>query len=308
MKKAIVTGAAGFAGYHLTEKLIEAGYNVYAIVRLGSAHNQRLRHFSEETLHVIELEMRDIAGLSNHIKEPCDAFFHLAWGGGRYNYEAQSENISWTLTALEQAAKLSCKKFVCTGSQAEYGLVPMDHIITEDLRPNPFCDYGSAKVAAFYLANIRAKALGIELVWGRIFSLYGRYEPGSRMLPFLINELKKRHDVSLSSCRQNWDYLYAADAAEAMIALGERGRAGEIYNIANGDFAPLKDFTEAVRKHCASFNNDKIVPVIHYGEDPDPFVSLQPSVEKIRRDTGWRAKTSFEEGLHLLESFDYGNE
>ena len=55
------------------------------------------------------------------IGTPCDVFFHLAWQGGRYDFAAQYGNIADTIGALEAAARLGCHRFICTGSQAEYG-------------------------------------------------------------------------------------------------------------------------------------------------------------------------------------------
>ena len=117
------------------------------------------------------------------------------------------------------------------------------------------------------------------------------YEPSGRMLPDLYHALREGKKFHISSCRQNWDYLDVYDAAEAIIALAIRGRAGEIYNIANGDYRPLKEYTEELKRIVGGTG------VIAYGDDPTPFVSLQPSVEKIRRDTGWKARRSFSDSI-----------
>ena len=188
-KKAIVSGAAGFAGYHVTEKLIEHGYFVYALVREGSSHNHRLEHFSDEEISLVPCDMSEMSHLSEKISDSCDVFYHLAWAGGRNDFTQQTDNIAPTIYAVEQAAKLRCKRIVCIGSQAEYGAVETE-LIEESRIPNPHCAYGSAKVAACYLSRNRADQLGIEWIWGRIFSLYGKYEPGNRMLPFLVNAIK----------------------------------------------------------------------------------------------------------------------
>ncbi len=289
MKKAIVSGAAGFAGCNLTEKLIEKGCFVYALVREGSAHNERLEKYSSEQVKLIDCDMDSYHLLPFKINDECDIFYHLAWTGGRYDFYAQNANIDSSIKALEAAAKLRCRRFVATGSQAEYGA--RNELINEEVRPEPFCAYGAAKSAACYLTKFRAEQLGIEWIWGRIFSLFGKYEPKGRLLPDIIDKLKAAETPHISSATQNWDYLDASDAAEAIIALGEKGRKGEIYNIANGDFHPLKYYMEMLR---AQFAPDIR---IEYGEPPVPFVSLMPSVKKIRNDTGWRAETDFMESV-----------
>ena len=158
MKKCIVTGAAGFTGCNLVERLLAAGYFVYCVVRENSAHNKRL-----ENLVNVQLVYADLAEYKNlyqQIQEPCEIFFHLAWQGGRYDFAAQYQNVEDTLGALEAAKKIGCKRFVCTGSQAEYG--PHQDLITEETCPHPIDAYGSAKLAACILTRQRAMDMGTD--------------------------------------------------------------------------------------------------------------------------------------------------
>ena len=295
MKNYIVTGAAGFLGCNLTERLMqEEDAHIYAVVRPNSPHNVRLA--PSERLTLVLADLSEYGHLDERIAEPCDAFFHLAWQGGRYDFAAQYGNIADTLGALEAAARLGCKRFICTGSQAEYGR--QTALITEETCPHPADAYGAAKLAACALSRQRAEDLGVAWIWGRVFSLYGRYEQEGRMLPALVKSLRSEQPFALSSSgEQNWDYLYAADAADALYALAERGRAGEIYNIAHGSYRPLRDFIAEAQ--CA------IAPhvSISYGTGAGNF-SLQPSVEKIRRDTGWCATTDFADGLRMGYGFE----
>ncbi len=291
--KAIVTGAAGFTGCILCEVLRKSGIEVYAIVREGSEHNKRLET-EDSKLHVIEARLGHLTEDSLDIPADCDLFFHIAWGGSK-DVAGQYMNVEYTMDALRAAKKYGCKRFIATGSQAEYGVVPMSENQTEDRMPDPFTAYGTCKVAACYLSRQLAKELGIEWIWGRIFSLIGRYEPSGRMLPDLYAALTRGEQFNISSCRQNWDYLDVYDAAEAILALALKGRGGKIYNIAHGEYRPLRQYTEELYKILGQ--RGKII----YGDDPSPLVSLQPSVDKIRQDTGWQPKRSFEQSIR-----DYG--
>ena len=289
LKNYIVTGAAGFLGCNLTERLMqEEDAHIYAVVRPNSPHNARLA--PSERLTLVLADLSEYGHLDERIAEPCDAFFHLAWQGGRYDFAAQYGNIADTLGALEAAARLGCKRFICTGSQAEYGR--QTALITEETCPHPADAYGAAKLAACALSRQRAADLGVAWIWGRVFSLYGRYEQEGRMLPALVKSLRSEQPFALSSSgEQNWDYLYAADAADALLALAERGRAGEIYNIANGGYRPLRDYIEEARAVIA------LQCDVTYGAADADVFSLQPSVEKICRDTGWQPMTDFVDGL-----------
>lgn len=288
MKKCIVTGAAGFTGYSLVEKLIDHGYFVYAVVRPQSEHNVRLEGM--RNVQLVQAYISEYGQLDEKIKDPCDAFFHLAWQGGRYDFASQYQNIEYSLGALEAAVKLGCKRFICTGSQAEYG--PQKGLITEETCPHPADAYGAAKLAACLLTRQRAADLDIEWIWGRIFSLYGKYEAETRMLPALVKSLRENKDFSMSTNgRQNWDYLYVSDGAEALIALMEKGKNGEIYNIANGAYRPMREYVDMAKEFVGS------TACVAYNETNVSLYSLQPSNEKIKRDTGWLPQVEFCSGL-----------
>lgn len=290
MKKAIVTGAFGFAGANLVEELLEEGYMVYAVGRKKSSHNKR---FAEgEMLKKIALDMSDFGKITDYVDvEPSDeiTIFHLAWGGGRDDFEAQTANIPASLALMEAAGRLHAR-FVGIGSQAEYGV--KSEVITEDLLLEPFTAYGAAKAAAFHLLKRRAAQLGVFFVWGRIFSLIGKYEPEGRMIPDLLSKLQKGEEVNLSSCAQYWDYLDARDAAKAIVLLSTKGRDGEIYNIAYGSYRPLRDYVEKAADIVGDCGH-----LLHFGDRAEPFVSLKTSTAKLKADTGFEPSVSFEESI-----------
>ena len=295
IKKAVVSGALGFAGVHLSACLLKAGIEVTAVLRPGSTHDDRLgilrERYPSATLRAVYVDRKQHS-LTEYIDDMGsgqDVFFDLAWGGGRNDMPAQKENIDRCLDSLKAAATMGCRRYVGVGSQAEYGVV--EGVITEKSPTCPFSAYGAAKLSACHLSRIQAKELGVEWIWGRIFSLTGEFEPEGRMMPDLVRKLKVGEAFSLSSCRQDWDYLDPADCAEALLALAQRGRSGEVYNIANGAYRPLKEFVEEVRDIYAPGTE------LSFGADPDPFVSLAVSVEKLKNDTGWKPRISFKESI-----------
>lgn len=287
--KVILTGGAGFLGYSVTKELVNCGHEVYAMVRPGSEHNERLAGLTGVTLVEGDIFADDYAPIWQD--EQCDYLIHLAWQGGRYDAEAQHKNVIAGLKMIDLAKMAGCKRIVYTGSQAEYGATVKRQV--EGLPTNPFCEYGKAKVELCKKSKAAAEKAGIDWVWGRIFSLYGQYEPMTRMLPQLIAAMKNGEEYKMSSGNQNWDYLEVRDGARAVIALMESGKSGEIYNIANGEYRPLRAFTEIVR---SKYPQGTII----YGDDPVPYVSLQPDVSKIKHDTGWAPKLRFEDTLDYV--------
>lgn len=298
-KSAVVTGAAGFAGIHLTEHLLEKDYRVLAVLRPASEHNARIdalfARFPEGRLKKLVLD-RDKEALSESLAGEGESyvfFFDLAWGGGREDTGAQLANLLRTQDAVAAAKKLGCRRFIGIGSQAEYGL--KTEPVTEKSLTEPFSAYGAAKLAACHLSRIAAAQAGLEWIWGRIFSLTGRYEAAGRMLPDLVRKMEKGETAQLSSCEQYWDYLDAGDCAEALIALSERGRSGEIYNIAHGGYRPLKEYVEELRRELM------LPGGIVYGGKAEPFVNLMPVVSKLKADTGWEPRVSFTESVRSID-------
>ena len=284
MERILVTGAAGFLGWNLVDFLLAHDFLVDAIVRPNSPSNARLAEHPH--LHVIPLAMEEIARLPEQVAAPCDYAVHLAWDPHRMDFAAQRASLFSTLDLIEALGVIGCRRFLGIGSQAEYGVT--HEIMEERMMPQPITPYGAAKVAALHLTHVRAQQLGIDWLWGRVFSVYGRYEPETTLLSYLARTLRSGETPQMTAGTQLWDYLHASDAAAAMAALLLRGRNGEV---AHGDVRPLRSFAEEMR--------DILAPAaqIAYGASERPPTSMRPSVKKIQADTGWRAKVDFVEGV-----------
>lgn len=309
MKKAIVTGGAGFAGYSLVYELLEREYQVVCPVRPGSPHNERLETLKktfegkkgQNDLILFPLDIKDILKLHRSLQSKrldmsgC-LFFHLSWAGKRDDIDEQDRNIIPSMDAVRVASVIGASRILITGSQAEYGFNAGGSLLPDgSFKPadentilNPVNSYGSAKAAAMYLTRDLARHVGIAWNWLRIFSLYGEYEHSHTMLSYLRSSLGKGEVPHLTSCTQIWDFLNVKDAARAMVSVSEKGREGEVYNIANGDYRPLKEFTETVKERIAPD-----IMIDYAPETSEPVLSLRPSVEKLKNDTGWKPEILF---------------
>ncbi|WP_455155817.1 NAD-dependent epimerase/dehydratase family protein [Selenomonas noxia] len=287
MERVLVTGAAGFLGWNLVDVLLTHDFFVEAVVRPGSPSNARL--LPHPHLRITPLAMEEIAHLPKRVTEPCTYAVHLAWDPRRTDFAAQRASLSAALDFVEALGIIGCRRFLGIGSQAEYGAT--NAVMEEALAMQPATPYGAAKAAALHMTRLRAQQLGIDWIWGRVFSVYGRYEPETTLLSYLAHTLCSGGVPRMTAGTQRWDYLYAADAADAMAALLARGKAGEVYNIAHGDVRPLRAFAEEMRAILAPAQQ------IAYGTSDRPPASMHPSVEKIYADTGWRAAVSFAEGV-----------
>ncbi len=227
-----------------------------------------------------------------HQAEGADVFFHLAWEGARDDFAAQYKNIDMTLRCLRATAHLGCKRFVCTGSQAEYGCTR--EFITEETPLKPTTAYGACKCAAFYLVADLARKLGLEYTWARVFSVYGPNDNPNTLIMTLMRDCVLNGNARLlTNGEQVWNYLYESDAARALRLLGSSPIPNEVYNVAGRTCAPLSAFVETLKE--AMHTNASI----RYGEETGP-VNLNVSVEKLTAAIGEYEHTDFAAGIQAM--------
>ncbi len=300
--KAIVTGATGFIGKALCQELLQAGYEVFAVIRSNSNKRGKLESILlenpvyEERLRIVEAELDNLDELHSKYKIQADLFFHLAWNGSsgdeRENFDVQYSNIGYMKKAIQTAVACGCKKIVGAGSQAEYGVV--HSVVKEDETvPNPFMMYGGAKLAAYQMGRIYAKQLGIKMVWPRIYSVYGVGENKGTLISYLMETLKKGEVPQLSLCENMWNFMYITDCVRALRILGENESTEGIYNIASKDTRVLKEFVLQIR--------DIVAPDVklNFGakqSDPSRTFWLEPDCTKL--NAVWNGtEVEFGEGI-----------
>ena len=296
MKKLIVTGATGSIGCAIVRKALKHGYDVTCIVHKGSKRVDNI--VKDDNVHIVECDVSDYAGFT--IEGKYDIFIHLAWehtyGEQRDNVDIQTRNIQYTLEACRLAHRLGCTSFVGAGSQAEYG--PKDVVLTPDLPVQPESGYGIAKYAAGKLSLMLCKQLGLKGYWIRIVSVFGPYDGANTLVNYTINELKAGRSPKLTKCEQLWDYLYADDAAEAFIAVGERGVDGKTYVLGSGQQRRLSEYILDIK---SVINKDVDVDFGAIGYYPHQPMFLLADIKELCGNTGWQPKVSFTEGIKDMQ-------
>lgn len=199
---------------------------------------------------------------------------------------------------MEVAARFGCKIFLGAGSQAEYERT--EGALTPDTPTFPETSYGCAKLAAGLLTRLRARQLGLAHIWVRILSVYGPHDGEKSMIMSTLKKLLRGERAQLTRGEQIWDYLFNADAAEALRLLAERGTDGKTYVLGSGKAAPLREYisTLASALHAQQLVDLGAVP---YAEGQLMHLEADPSA--LLSDVGWRAKTSFEEGIRKTIDF-----
>lgn len=296
--KYVITGATSFLGQELIRTLAQSGAEVCAVCRTAD----KLRAEVYEQCTPIELQLSEYAALPDRITN-VDVFIHLAWDGtgheGRNNPEVQQRNVEYTKSAMHAAHAMGCRLFVMAGSQAEYGSTFEPQ--KEDMPCEPFSEYGKAKLQVWKECLVLAKELGMKYIHLRIFSLFGEYDHPYTLVMSCIEKMKRNAPIDLSACTQNWNFLYAQDAAEMIkrlsnFCLQKENFEPSIYNIASDDSRPLKEFIERMRELM------KTKSELHYGAMPSSniVVSLQPDMTKLHAVIGEMKCRSFDSVIESI--------
>lgn len=295
MKNIIVTGATGAVGSAVVRRALDKGMDVTCIVHKGS---KRLGNLPQsERVHIVECDLRDYCTLN--IDGQYDTFIHLSWektfGASRDDAEVQTRNIQYTLDAVQLAHRCGCLVFVGAGSQAEYGVQSVD--LTPELPVKPESGYGIAKYAAGKLSAMLCKNLGLRQNWVRILSVYGPNDGENTLISYVIKELKAGRSPELTKCEQMWDYLYADDAGDAILAIAENGKDGKAYPLGSGKGRQLSEYIEDIRQVINPSINMRLGFKEYYPHQP---MHLVANIRELTEDTGWVPKHTFVQGISIF--------
>lgn len=297
MKSVIITGATSMIAAGLIEECLQRQIKIIAVVHPKSKNINRIPE--SNLIKIIRCDHQNYKNLFELINQTCDIFYHFAWiGTGKFrndNPYIQVENIRSTLESIHVAAELGCKKYIGAGSQAEFGKVDL-FPIRPDTYANPNTPYGISKYAAGKLVLYEALKLGIDCIWTRIFSVYGKFDKSTSMIMTTIDKLLNGESPVFTKAEHSWEYLYYTDAGKALYLLGKFGKSGEIYCISSGISKPLKEFINII-KDSIDIKKEIIFGNIPY--PPEGPISLYADISKLVDDTGFNPTVPFESGIKL---------
>lgn len=295
IKSIIVTGATGAVGSAVVRRALAKGIRVTCIVHQGSKRLGNLPQ--DENLKIVECNLSDYNNLQ--MEGQYDAFIHLSWektfGASRDDAEVQTRNIQYTLDAVQLAHRCGCSVFVGAGSQAEYGVQSVD--LTPDLPVKPESGYGIAKYAAGKLSAMLCKSLGMRQCWVRILSVYGPNDGENSLISYLIREFKAGNSPQLTKCEQMWDYLYADDAADAILAVAEKGVDGKAYPLGSGNGRRLSEYVEDIKNAINTSIEVQFGAKEYYPHQP---MHLVANISELSGDTGWTPIIDYWEGINRI--------
>ena len=230
---------------------------------------------------------------------PYDIFFHMAWSGttgtSRNDEALQQQNAAYSLDAVRLAKKLGCHTFVFAGSQAEYGRV--EGKLNADTPTYPENEYGKYKLQAGETTRALCESLSIKHIWARILSVYGPYDSKTSMIMSAISKLRNGEIAEFTKGEQLWDYLYSADAANALLLAAMKGKHGRIYPIGSGSVRALSEYIQILKNQIDPHAQIELGAVPYA---PKQVMYLCADISQLKQDTGFEPKTEFEDGIREI--------
>ena len=256
--KALVTGAAGFIGSTLTDRLLREGAEVVGIDCFVDYYARALkeRNLADALKHprftFVESRIQDV-DLAGILRDRTHVFHAAAQAGVRKSWGHDfaiytTHNIDATQILLEACRGRDLEKVVYSSSSSVYGdavQMPM----REDALPQPVSPYGVTKLAAEQLCYLYNVNFGVPVVSLRYFTVYGpRQRPDMAFHRFLRATLLGEPITLYGDGHQTRDFTFVSDVVEANLAAAAKGVPGRVYNIGGGSRVSVNDVLEMIGK------------------------------------------------------------
>ena len=256
MTRSIVTGAAGFVGSSLVDRLLELGHDVIGVdcftdyYARSDKEANLARARDSERFRLIEQELSDLDLAA--LLDGADYVFHLAaqagvrpsWGERFGDYVRC--NISATQRLLEAAKGTGITRLVYASSSSVYGNA-IELPVTERALPRPISPYGVTKLAAEHLCSLYAQIYGVPAVSLRLFTVYGpRQRPDMAIRRFLAAALTGAPVAVYGDGRQTRDFTYVSDVVDAHVLAAQAESEERVFNICGGSRISLRELLSMI--------------------------------------------------------------
>ena len=321
--KVLLTGAAGFIGYHTTQRLLAAGHevlgidnlNAYYDVNLKNARLARLQGLPGFRFEKLELADRDgIAAL--FAREKFQRVVHLAAQAGvRYSLENPhsyvDSNVTGTLNILEGCRHNAVEHLVYASTSSVYGANTNMPFSVHRIADHPVSLYAATKRANELMAHTYSTLFGLPTTGLRFFTVYGPWgRPDMALFLFTRNILEGKPIDVFNHGHHKRDFTFVDDIAEGVTRVMERTARADpawnsaapdpatssapfrLYNIGNNQPVQLLRYIEVI-EDCLGRKAQKNFLPLQLGDVPDTFADIDDLV----RDAGYRPATPIEEGV-----------
>ena len=303
-RQVLVTGAGGFIGSHLVERVLASGAAVRAFLRYTAERSPgNLRYLDPGTLKGAETvwgNLEDPYAVARAVRG-CDAVLHLgALVGIPYSYDAPQQyvmtNVLGTLNVLEACRAAGVERLVCVSSSEVYGSAAYTPI--DEQHPlQGQSPYAASKIAAEKLAQSYALSFEVPVLIVRPFNAFGPRQSARAVIPTIIAQVLTGSEVRLGSLWPVRDFTFVADTVDGLLAAAlSEARPGDVFNIGSGTAVSIEEVVRRVMRLAG-----RELPVVDEAARVRPERSevkeLVCESAKARTALGWRPAHSLDDGL-----------
>lgn len=309
-KRVLVTGAGGFIGSHLAERLVREGAEVHAMVHYNALSSWgNLDVVAPEVKKDLRVTLGNIED-SDYVARACkgmEVVFHLAaLIAIPYSYVAPRSyvraNVEGTLNVAEAARQLGVGRVIHTSTSEVYGTA-LREPIDEDHPLQGQSPYSASKIGADKIAESYWRSFETEIVTLRPFNTFGPRQSARAFIPTIISQALDRDEIRLGSLDPLRDMTFVSDTVAGYIAAATTpGIAGETINLGTGETRSIGDFATRI---LALMGCDK--PIVQEAGRMRPAKSevgkLVSDNSKARRLMGWAPAVTVDDGLRATIDF-----
>lgn len=318
--KVLVTGAAGFIGFHLTMALLERGDDVIGVDNLNDYYDPQLKkdrldviaaHSRSQHFTLLKEDISDRHVMSNLFRENAfDVVVNLAAQAGvRYSLDNPhayvDSNLVGFVNILEGCRDTSVKHLVYASSSSVYGMNTKQPFSTDDRVDHPVSLYAATKKSNELMAHTYSHLFNIPTTGLRFFTVYGPFgRPDMAYYKFTKAILHDQPIDVYNNGNMSRDFTYIDDIIEGVIRVMDRVPTSEshsitgtnapykLYNIGNNNPVTLRSFIEAIENNCGQKAVKNYLPM-QPGDVPVTFAD----VDELIDDVGFKPETSIDVGL-----------
>lgn len=316
-KNILVTGGAGFIGFHIAKKLLQLGARIVIVDNLNSYYDPSLKKTRLRELRKIgffkfyKCDISNFSGIEKIFKkERIDLICHqAAQAGVRYSLQNPliygKSNLEGTLNILELAKKYNIKGIVFASSSSVYGAnkkVPFREDYQTD---SPISLYAATKKSCELLAFAYHKVAGLNITVLRYFTVYGPFgRPDMAFFKFTEAILSGSQIQMYNFGKMKRSFTYIDDIVAGVIKALEKNYPFEIFNLGAKETISLRKFISIIEKNIGKRAKIKLFPL--QKGDPEKTAA---EISKAKRLLDWEPKVSIEEGLRNFVTWyrDYYN-
>jgi UDP-glucose 4-epimerase len=318
MVRALITGGAGFIGSHLSEQLLNHGYEVTIIDNLSTGRFKNIEHLTSHPKFRYAIEdIRNVNVIDRLVSE-CDLIIHLAAAVGVKNIidnpiNTIEVNIGGTETVLKTARRYRRRTLIASTSEVYGKGVTFPFREDDDTLSGPTLrsrwSYAASKAVDEFLAFAYYQEVGLPVTLFRLFNTVGPRQIGQygMVVPRFVKWALANETIQVyGDGQQQRCFGNVYDVVQAIQGLAESDDTiGELYNIGSNEEVSIKQLAERVRERANSTSEIQMIPYEEAYASPgfEDFRRRVPSIEKINAAIGWQPSTSLDQTIDQIIAY-----